>query len=299
MTLGLGIDIGGTNIKAAVVTAAGGVLSQVSTPTARQAEALVETVADLVRTLAGEQGAPAAIGLAAPGLAARDGRSIAWMQGRLDAVQGLDWTLRLGSAQRIVVLNDAQAAAVGEAWLGAARGKRHVVLLTLGTGVGGGVIAHGRLLQGRLGRAGHLGHLCLDPDGAADLVGTPGSLEDAVGDCTVAQRSGGRFSTTRELVAAASAGDAEAQRVWQRSVHVLACGIVSLLNVLDPEVVVLGGGIAEAGDALFKPLRAEVDQMEWRPTGEATPIVPAKLGAYAGAIGAARNALVEKAGQPR
>jgi glucokinase len=169
---------------------------------------------------------------------------------------------------------------LGEIWLG---GRS--------TGVGGAILADGRLLRGHLGRAGHLGHITVDADGPPDIVRTPGSLEDAIGDCTVSRRSAGRFSSTKALVAAHLAGDAAATDVWLRSVRHLAAGITSIVNALDPEVVILGGGIAAAGDALFIPLRQHLDEMEWRPTGRAVPILPATLGDRAGAIGAAHAAL--------
>ena len=163
--------------------------------------------------------------------------------------------------------------------------------LTLGTGVGGGAIVDGRLLRGAIGRAGHLGHISLDADGAPDITGAPGSLEDAIGDCTVARRSGGRYATTSDLVADYRNGDREAASIWLRSVKTLAAGIVSLVNVLDPEVVILGGGIVRAGDALLAPLRDWIDRFEWRPTGSRARIVTAALGEMAGAWGAAANAL--------
>jgi glucokinase len=170
-----------------------------------------------------------------------------------------------------------------------------VVLLTLGTGVGGGALVDGRLLAGHVGRAGHLGHVTVDADGAPDIVGTPGSLEDAIGECTLAERSGGRFRTTEALVRAAGEGDRDAAAVWLRSVRRLACAIASLVNVLDPEVVLLGGGIARAGPALFDPLARFLDALEWRPLGTATPVVPAALGELAGAFGAARHAILRSA----
>jgi glucokinase len=239
-----------------------------------------------------EQGDKAAwIGVAAPGLAASDGRSIGWMQGRMAAVQGLDWTTYLNLGVTIPVLNDAHAALLGEVWKGAAAGSRNALLLTLGTGVGGAALIDGVLLRGQIGRAGHLGHICLDPDGVPDIVGTPGSLEDAIGECTLRERTKGRFATTEALIAAHQAGDTEAGAVWLRSVYLLACGIVSLINAFDPEIIVVGGGISKSGAALFDPLHQHLQEREWRPTGSTVQIVPAALGEWAGAYGAARHAL--------
>src|SRR5258706_6666131 len=149
----------------------------------------------------------------------------------------------------------------------------------------------GRLLRGHLGRAGHLGHICLDIDGERDIANTPGSLETMIGNYTVESRSGGRFGTTHELVDAYRRGDTQARRLWEIALDALACGIVSLINILDPEIAIIGGGIAVAGDALFKPLEKKVREIEWTLEGEHVRIVPATLGEFAGAIGAARNAM--------
>jgi glucokinase len=298
----LGIDVGGTNIKAVTMDGSGKELAREALPTpSTDRDRLIEVVREVVRRLDGAHARW--IGLCSPGLAARDGRSIVWMQGRMEAVQGLDWTRELPSPQPVWVLNDAHAATVGEAWLGAARRHRHVVLLTLGTGIGGGVLVDGRLLQGAIGRAGHIGHMSLDPFGPPDICRAPGSLEDAVSDHTIERRSGGRFASTEALVHAVESGDTHAASVWARAVRSLAAGLASLINVLDPEIVVLGGGIALAGATLFDPLRREMNDVEWRPLRDAVPIVPAELGDHAGAIGAARHAMTmeESAGgrEPR
>ncbi|KAF0163026.1 MAG: glucokinase, partial [Caulobacteraceae bacterium] len=234
--------------------------------------------------------APSAIGLAAPGLAARNARSIAWMPGRMQRLEGLNWTEALGGGV-VRVLNDGHAALLGEAWRGAARGARNAVMLTLGTGVGGAAMCDGRLLRGTIGRAGHVGHMSLDPNGPPDITGTPGSLEDAIGNCTLEARSDGRFKDTQEMLAAAQHGDEEAGRIWARSIHVLGAGIVSLINLFDPEIVVLGGGVAKSGEELFGPLRGYVERHEWRPGGHAVKLAPAELGENAGALGAARYAM--------
>lgn len=288
----IGVDLGCTRIKTVAITDQGERLLEACDVTADGDGAWCERIRERVAGIERALGEPAArIGLASPGLAAADERSIAWMQGRMAAVQGLDWTDLLGIGCSVPVMNDAHAALLGEAWIGAAAGCKNVVLLTLGTGVGGAVLTEGRLLRGHLGRAGHLGHLCLDPDGEPDIVGTPGSLESMIGDYTVRSRSAAAFSSTRELVAAHCSGDPDATAVWMRSVYRLACGIVSIINVLDPEVVVVGGGIAHAEAALFEPLARFLDRLEWRPLGAGVAVRPAMLGEFAGAIGAARRAM--------
>jgi glucokinase len=213
------------------------------------------------------------------------------MPGRLAGLEGLDWTSFLNRRELVPVLNDAHAALVGEARVGAARGLRNVYMLTLGTGVGGAVMMGGGLMRGHIGRAGHLGHMTVDLDGPPDITGLPGGLEDFVGDCTVRARTGGRFGSTLELVEAVAGGDREAGVCWQRSMHALACGIASLNNILDPEAVILGGGIVGAGAQLLGPLREALARVEWRPLGCGVPLRLAQLGEWAGAVGAAFNGL--------
>jgi glucokinase len=284
----LGLDLGGTSVKGVAVTPSGETLASFH-ETFDLAEP--RAFAWAVRTAAEKSGAqlgPAArIGLSAPGIAARDNRSIAFMPGRFEGLEGLIWADELGRNDGLPVLNDANAALLGEVWLGAARGARDVILLTLGTGVGGAAFVDGRLVRGHTGKAGHLGHLSLNPDGEPDICRTPGSLESAIGNLNIRERSGGRFATTHDLIRAYEAGDVAASEVWLKSVKALAASLASLGNVLDPEVAIIGGGIARAGDSLFRPLREYVSQMEWQPGGTGMRIVPAELGELAGAYGAA------------
>ncbi|MBA2705222.1 MAG: ROK family protein [Blastocatellia bacterium] len=292
MSYAIGVDLGGTNIKIAVVSHDGEVLEYSTCETADDATgSWAEMIKQKIGGVQNQRGEPAShIGLAAPGLAARDGLSIANMQGRLQGLEGLVWTDFLRTPRAVLVLNDAHAALLGEVWKGAAAGFSNVVLLTLGTGVGGAILADGRLVKGHIGRAGHLGHICLNPDGPPDIVGTPGSLEEMIGNCTLIARSGGRFTSTRQLVEAHLAGDSQATDIWLRSVYHLAVGITSIINAFDPEVIILGGGIARAGSALFGQLSRFMEQVEWRPLGHRVPIIPAALSDQAGALGAVYHA---------
>ena len=297
MSYSIGIDLGGTNIKIVVISNDGDVLEYLTCDTADSEGSWAETIKKNVNLIQKQRGqSPCHIGLAAPGLAASDGRSIAYMQGRLKGLQGFVWQDFLDSVAPVVVLNDAHAALLGEAWRGAAKGYRNVILLTLGTGVGGAVLVEGRLIKGQIGRAGHLGHVTVYSDGSPDIVNTPGSLEQMIGNYNLAERSGGRFSSTRLLVEAHLRGDKEATTVWLRSIFHLAAAIASFINAFDPEIVIVGGGIAKAGLALFDPLRKELDRFEWRPLGHTVQVVPAALGEKAGAIGAAYYGIQEAKG---
>ena len=289
MGYAIGLDIGVSNVKAAGVSPAGEVLFRQSFETRAESTDWPARVKANLAEMERSKGGAEWLGVAAPGVARADGRAIRWMRGRMTEVQGLDWGKYLN--RRVPVVNDAQAALVGEVWQGAGRGASNAILLTLGTGVGGAAMVDGHLLRGHLGRAGHLGHICLDISAERDICNTPGSLEKMVGNYTIAARSNGAFTSTLQLVQACRQGNAAAWRIWTASLDALACGIVSLINVLDPQRVIIGGGIAVAGDTLFEPLRARVKEMEWSLEGEHVEIVPAMLGEFAGAIGAARNAM--------
>ncbi len=292
-----GIDLGGTQIKAAAFSVDGRRLASALRPTrdgesegdepAFAAEAR-RALAELVEAVGSR---PAAIGVAAPGLAARDESHIAFIPGRLIGLCGLSWQKALDFPHAVPVLNDAHAALLGEIWQGAAKDRQDVVMLTLGTGVGGAIVSGGQLLRGHIGRAGHLGHISVDHHGPPTITGTPGGIEWAIGNATLPQRSGGRFTMTRDLAAAAQSGDAEAEKVWLESVHALAAHLAGLICALDPELIVLGGGIAELDDFLFSPLQRYLDTMEWRPDGHRVKIVKATLGSWAGAYGAAARTM--------
>jgi glucokinase len=291
----LGIDLGGSSVKAVAVTRAGEALARhLQSFAPEQPGQFIETVRATAQRLSAQLGStPERIGLSAPGLASPDGRAIAYLPGRLAGLEGMDWTEQLAAPHPVPVLNDAHAALLGEVWRGAAQGARNAILLTLGTGVGGAALVDGRLLRGAIGRAGHLGHLSLDPAGPPDICGTPGSLELAIGNATIGPRTQGRFATTHDLIRACEAGDAFAREVWLKSVRALAAAVASLINVLDPEVVIVGGGIARAGAMLFEPLARFLDEMEWRPGGHRARLAAAQLGEFAGACGAAYRTLHE------
>jgi len=296
MSYSIGVDLGGTNIKIVVISNDGNMLEYLTCDTADAEGSWAGTIKYHLELIQKQRGSsPCHIGLAAPGLAAKDGRSIAYMQGRLQGLEGFVWQDFLEFQCPVVVLNDAHAALLGEVWQGAAKGFRNVILLTLGTGVGGAVLMDGRLIKGQIGRAGHLGHVSVNSDGTPDIVNTPGSLEQMIGNYNVEERSGGRFTSTRKLVEAHLAGDSDATALWSRSIFQLGVAVASFINAFDPELVIIGGGIAQAGAALFEPLRDILDRFEWRPLGHQVQVIPAALGEKAGAIGAAYHAILETA----
>jgi glucokinase len=287
MELAIGIDLGGTRIKAVVVDASGNILHQHYTDTNDSDGAIwKKVVADTTNQLMVKMnGKRAVVGISAPGLPNETNEAIATMPGRMQGLENFHWTEFLKCPA--YVLNDAVAAMMAESKFGAAKGKKHVVMLTLGTGVGGAILIDGKPYQGAFHKAGHIGHMVIDDEGDCDVTGMPGSLEDCIGNCTIQKRSGGKFSSTHELLSAYRNKDSFAKEVWLKSVKQLAIGLASITNILSPETIVLGGGITESGKDLFEPLLGYMEQYEWRAGGHKVEIVKATFGDLAGAIGAA------------
>jgi glucokinase len=295
MTTAIGIDLGGTNIKGVLLNSKGAVIHQV----ARETEPVragnngdgrhwKQTVSQMILELKSKSADPvSAIGLAAPGLPNETNSAIRVMPERLNGLENLIWKDYLDEKE-VWVLNDAHAALIAEARFGIGQGIKNIVMLTWGTGVGGGILINGELYQGNYQMAGHLGHMVLDVDNEdAGIVGMPGTLENAIGDATVLKRSFGRIKSTHELVNAYRQGDSFATYVWLNTVRKLALGLCSLSNLLSPDLIILGGGVSKAGDALYKPLASFMNIYEWKNIGKKTPIQQARYGDMAGAVGAA------------
>ncbi len=277
MSYGIGIDIGGTNIKVAAVSEDGELLESYTGETRVDSpDSWVQFISGRIKEIENKRGGAARfVGLAAPGFVARDNLSIASSPGKLPGLEGLNWTRALPTSFPVPVLNDAHAALIGEVWKGAGVGCQNALLLTLGTGVGGALLIDGRLYKGSIGRAGHM----------------PMTLEQAIGNSTLPLRSAGKFTSTRQLVQAHLSGDPKATEVWMQSVYAFAANVASLINALDPEAIIIGGGIAQAGPALFEPLAGALNEMEWRPYDHRVRILPAALGDFAGTYGAAYHAM--------
>ena len=198
--------------------------------------------------------------------------------------------------------NDATAAAAGEHRFGAGAGARHMVYLTLSTGVGGGVIVDGRLYRGAMGNGGELGHVTVDWNGRRCRgCGRKGCLEAYASGTSIGERAAEAVATSdrqsmlaalehptaADVAAAARDGDPLAVELWDETVEALACGLTSIVNLFEPEVVVLGGGVTRVGEQLLGPVRAEVEANAVRPDGSPLAIVRSALGDQVGIVGAA------------
>ena len=305
----IGIDIGGTKCLGVLADESGSVRSEHRLATPRTGEALIATILEVVAHLAGEvTGGHPAVGVGAPGLVDHSG--VLRFAPNLPLVTELPVAARvrerLPVGTPVTVGNDASFAAWAEHTCGAARGAAHVLLATIGTGIGGGIVTEGRLQLGRHGFAGEIGHVVVDPQGPRCPCGQQGCWEryasgSGLGwmgreaaqagraDRVVALAGGDPEAVRGEHVTvAAAAGDAQAEEVMARFAWWLALGLANLANVLDPELIVLGGGMVEAGAVLLDPTRdAFTALLEGAAHRPAIDLVAARLGERAGAIGAA------------
>jgi glucokinase len=285
--IAIGIDLGGTRIKTVAIDELGNTLHQFYRPTkdgiqTNWKNAIAKSIQEIQNKI---QNHSASIGISAPGLPNANNSAIAYMPGRLKGLENFDWTGFLKT--KTYVINDAISAMMAEARYGAAKDKKNVVMLTLGTGVGGAILIDGKPYQGAFNKAGHIGHMVIDSEGDPDIIGMPGSLEEAIGNCSIEKRTSGKYNTTRQLIEAYRKGDPFAGEVWLTSLKKLAIGLATITNILSPEMIILGGGITEAGKDLFEPLEKFMGKYEWRTGGNRTEIVMAQYGDLSGAIGAA------------
>jgi len=311
----VGVDLGGTNIVAAAVTEDGSeVVAVRSEPTRADqgADAVVDRIVRMIDTVIAETIAQTGvkrsdvlgIGVGAPGPLDRK-------RGIVVTTPNLGWTnfpLRdvISTATKLPVRidNDANCATLGEWWLGAARGAQNVIGLTIGTGIGGGIILNGRLYHGSSDVAGEIGHTTIDVTGRRCKCGNYGCLEAYASGPSIADRArealasddgtllarmvDGDLSkiTAATVYDAAKEGDEVALDVVRETARLLGAGVANLLNIFNPDVVVLAGGVTHAGEALFEPLRREVRKRAFQPAVDAVRIVPGTLPGTAGVVGA-------------
>jgi glucokinase len=301
----VGVDLGGTSIKAALVSPQYEMLARKAVPTdLRSQAALLDAIERLIASVASDAG-PAGVGFGLPSqIDQRRGRVLDSTNVPLENLDFKDeMSRRLGI--RVEIDNDANVACLAEVRIGAAHGASDVVMLTLGTGVGGGLVLNGKLYRGSIGAGAELGHMSVDEDGPPCQGHCPsrGCLEvltsatgvmaaahriadERASGSLAAARGRGEELDVRYVIDHAKAGDAESREVLEVVGRHLGVGIANYANIFNPELVVIGGGISAAGELLLGPARAEYQRRVLRATSTARVVV-AELGNDAGVLGAA------------
>jgi glucokinase len=308
----IAVDLGGTNLRAAVLSADGKLTHRVSAPTeaAQGANAVVDRIGALVNRIADEARLERAVpvGAAAPGpLNPQTG--IVHFTPNLPGWRDFPLRDRLVelTGRSVVIDNDANCAALGEARYGAARDADHMIYLGIGTGMGGGVVVDGQLVEGALGLGGELGHVTVAMDGPRCTCGSIGCLEAFAAGWAIAYEAGlvaqtsdgaaireaagdGRITAT-DVAAAAEAGDPAAKAILDRAGTALGAAIGAFINIFNPDMIVIGGGLISLGDHLLAPARQAIPRHSFRAQREHAKLVLASLGDDSGLYGAGAIAL--------
>ena len=320
----VGVDLGGTNVRAAVIDRVSEQIvargENISSRGMEGPELTAMQIAAAAQTALDRAGADAAqvlgVGVAVPGhVKAREG-VVKWAPNFKDQWKDVPIAALIERHLGLPVQigNDANLAALGEFRFGAGRAVRHLVMVTLGTGIGGGIIVDGRLLDGADGGAGEIGHMVINPGGRGGNSAF-GSVEGETQRDAIIERAArkiqegyetslgaqvdfDRFALTPAIIAEeARKGDAIALEVFEETGYYLGLCVTNLINLLNPEMVVIGGGIAQAGDIILDPIRRTVTATAIRSLSRTCRIVPAELGDNAGIFGGAAIILQEMAGE--
>ncbi len=297
----LAADLGGTNLRMAAVASDGAILhtARIGTPKGVSPEQLIETIEQLAnecRSSIGISAATVGIAVGAPANINSDG--VLQNLPNLPTLSGMDLKGDLETAFDLpaTIENDATAAAIGENWLGASKDVNDSILVTLGTGVGGGIIINNRPIRGIDGTAGKIGHICVEPEGVPCGCGSRGCIEQyasATAMARMAREAGCDATVSVDVYNAAMQGDPRAASVFQSMGRYLGITLAGLINALNPEMIIIGGGAAAGWDMFIGPLDAEVKARAFSEPVERVKIVRSVLGDDAGILGVARSAFLK------
>jgi glucokinase len=312
MTYTIGIDVGGTKVLGGVVDASGKIILDARRDTPREGgQALTAAIADVARELLSAHPAQS-IGVSVAGFVSSD-RKTMLAAPNIAGWNGVDLDAQLTEliGLPVVIENDANSAAWGEAIFGAGRGHDHLLIVTVGTGIGGGIVVNGNLYRGGFGTAAEIGHMRVVPEGHLCGCGARGCFEQYASGSALMRHAREAISATPELARnllslgdgtldglngkhiteAAQAGDAVALAAFNTTAHYLGAGIASLSVILDPTRIVIGGGVVDAGEILLEPTRQSlIRHMPFAGKHPYPDIVPAQLGNKAGLVGVANLA---------
>ena len=288
----LGVDIGGTAIKAGVVDDAGRILESGRIPTVvNDLDAFLSTLTGLIRGFQ-KNIRIGAVGIGVPGLRSSKTRTIETSP-NIPCLTKVSLEAELADQLKLPVItqNDANAAAYGEFLIGAGQGTRHMVHLTVGTGLGSGFILDGKVFEGALGYAAEFGHTVVQPDGRPCTCGSRGCIETIVSTTGILLTAGEKMidapSTSEAVFEAARRGDRGALEVFEETGTFLGIACSNLINLFNPDMIAIGGGVMASGDLLLAPARREARRCAFGPSFDHCAIVQSKLWPEAGVIGAA------------
>jgi glucokinase len=303
----IGVDIGGTGIKAAIVNCHGDLLERCQAASPRTKSSLrdfVHSVKQLARVPV------RGIGVGCKGIIDTSSTRVKSCPGDLCFLEGESLCEVIDAGLPVCAENDARVALIGEVLWGSARGRRNVVMLTLGTGVGGAVLVDGSMLHGANDAAGHLGHTTIDPRGGLCICGNYGCLETYFSSRAIESDywthmhraaptrlsvgSGGELPNVEAIFRASADGDECARYVVNRALEYLGAALVSFLHTFDPEIFVLGGNIVAAGTQLIAPLQDKIARRTKILLGREVPIVFQKMVGFGGVAGAAGLVFVKE-----
>jgi len=306
----IGLDLGGASLKGALVNASGCKLLETNLAAeSRDPERLVDQMVDLVHSFAGSKeagGQAAGIGIGVPGLVNSKTNRVEILPS-MSELTSIDVIAEISGRTGLPVVldNDANAAAYGELQAGAAKGRNHVFYVSLGAGIGAGIVIDGKIYRGATGFAGEFGHITIDPEGIECACGNVGCLETICSGPNIVRRTRERLYrdrtsslsrlaiprnrevTAEDIARAAREGDEMAQVMMERTGMFLGIALAAVINLLNVEMIVMGGGVMEAGDLVLKPTVKEARRRAFPHSFNSCEIVIAKLGASAGLMGAA------------
>ncbi|MBS1855461.1 MAG: ROK family protein [Acidobacteria bacterium] len=303
----LGIDIGGNQLRAGMVDGEGATLASRTIQTPADLDTFVASLREVIRWLVETSGMPAGAGVGCKGVIDPESTMVEQLPGTLHYLQGLriSEVLPLPADVPVFADNDARAALSGEVVWGAARDLRDVVMLNLSSTVGGAALIDGKLMRGSRGMAGMLGHITVEPDGAICACGNRGCLQTVFSAQAIESeawaavhrgcdsvltrlfREQPQLATYRTVLGAAGEGDAVAGAVVDRATRRLGAAIAGLIHIFDPEAVILGGYVADAGRDLFEPLEQDVWDRSRVLLGREVPLLRAQIADGSGIAGAA------------
>ncbi len=300
----IGIDLGGTNIVSAIVDDKGKVLAKDKRKTMASlgAVGVMNRIVESARAASAYSGlswvSHLAVGIGSPG-------PLNPKKGIILYTPNLNWKnihivdfLKKKFHKKVVLENDANLAALGESWVGAGKGEKVVLCVTLGTGVGGGLILDGKIYEGAAGVSNHIGHMVVIPDGPKTPYGNSGILEQyvsATGIIRLAAEAGLKLAPGQPREAysfqkMAEAGNKKALKVYEKAGSLLGVGLTSAIHLLNPGMIIFSGGVTGAGDLLMKPMMKELRKRCFKSHLKGLKFRMAKLGDNMGAVGAARLA---------